>query len=384
MNLTHKIGLDPTCKQRRYFTRAAGTHRFTYNWSLSRWNELYAAGGKPNGNTLKKEFNATYHDSFPWVEQVHRDCHSQPFADLQTAFENFFAGLAARPTFKKKGKDRPSFYVANDKFSLSGKIVRLPRIGKVRLREQLRFVGKINGARVIEDCGRWFLCVSVDVGELRKERTGDGIVGVDLGVKTLATISTGEAVENPRPLRKAQRRLCRANRKMSRRVKGSRNRDKQRLVVAKIHRRIRNIRHDTIHQLTSRLCKNHATVVIEDLNVNGMLKNHNLAQSISDAGFRMFRTMLNYKSVLYETRVVAADRFFPSSKTCSSCGLVKAELALDERTFQCACGLRLDRDFNAALNLRNLAVANGEVTPVEKSTDLDEAGTNPYSLVSTI
>jgi len=382
MHLSHKIALDPTCKQREYFTRAAGTARFVWNWGLARWNEVYAAGGKPNGMSLKKEFNASYPDAFPWVAEVHRDCHSQPFADLQVAWSRFFNGLADKPTFKKKNKSRPSFYVANDYMRFDGKRVRLPRIGWVRTRESLRFTGKINSARCVEEAGRWFLCVSVDVGEVRKERTGDGIIGVDLGIKTLATLSTGEQVENPRPLRKAQERLRRAQRKMSRRVKGSNNRNKQRRAVAKIHHRIRNIRHDVLHKLTTRLAKNHGTIVIENLNVSGMIKNHRLAQAIGDASFGMFRKLLTYKAKLYGTRIVVADRFFPSSKTCHSCGLVKDELSLGERIFRCPCGLQIDRDLNAARNLERLATVCGEVTPAEMPTGVSEAGTTTRTLLA--
>jgi putative transposase len=377
MNLTHKIALDPTTKQRIYFARAAGTARFVFNWALAEWNRQYEAGEKPTANNLKKQFNALYQKEFPWVGEVHRDCHSQPFADLGAAFVNFFENRADRPTFKKKGKDRPSFYVANDKFSISGWIVKLPVIGKVRMRESLRFAGKIMSARVVEECGQWFICVSIDVGEISKPRTGDGVVGVDLGIKTLATLSTGEKIENPRPLRKAQERLRRANRKLSRRVKGSNNRKKQAKVVARIHRRIRNIRHDGLHKLTSRLCRENQTIVIENLNVAGMVKNHRLAQAISDVGFGLFPTMLNYKSVLYGNRLIVADRFYPSSKKCSICGRVKARLSLGERIFQCECGNVIDRDDNAARNLRILAWATGEVTPAEMPTGVVDAGTTP-------
>jgi putative transposase len=377
MNLTHKIALDPTVKQRRYFARAAGIARFVFNWALAEWDRQYESGGKPNGMTLKKQFNAVYPALFPWVADVHRDCHAQPFTDLQAAFNNFFKGLAARPVFKRKNKDRQSFYVANDKFALAGKTVRLPVIGGVRMRETLRFAGKIASARVVEECGRWFLCVSVDVGEAAWPRTGDGIIGVDLGIAALATLSTGEQVENPKPLHKAQERLRRANRKLARRQKGSKNRNKQRRIVAKIHRRIRNIRRDVLHQLTSRLCKNHATVAIEDLNASGMAKNHRLAQALNDASFGLFRTFLTYKAKLYGNRIVVADRFYPSSKTCSVCGLVKDQLLLGERTFHCECGLRIDRDLNAARNLVKLAGASGEATPVEMSRGVDEAGTTP-------
>jgi putative transposase len=362
MHLTHKIRLDPTVKQRKYFVRAAGTHRFVWNWALAEWNRLYEAGEKPNGASLSKAFNTLYRTTFPWISEVHRDCHSQPFTDLQTAFGNFFARRGERPVFKSRNKCRASFYVANDRLALSDFMVRLPVIGKIKMHETLRFVGKINSARVVEESDEWYLCVSVDVGEVSRERIGSGTVGADLGIKMLATFSTGERIENPKPLRKVQKRLRRAQRKLSRRVKRSKNRNKQRRVVACIHRRIRNIRHDNLHKLTTRLCRENQTVVIEDLNVKGMVLHHSLAQSISDASFRLFRTMLEYKSILYGNRIVVADRFYPSSKTCSSCGLVKESLSLGERTFHCECGLSLDRDLNAALNLEKLGVACAEVT----------------------
>jgi putative transposase len=381
VNLTHKIALDLTCQQTAYCRRAAGTHRFVFNWALAEWNRQYAAGGQPNGRTLKKEFNAVYPVQFPWIAAVHRDCHSQPFADLQKAFHNFFKGLADRPVFKRKNKDRPTFYVANDKFTVTGKTVCLPIIGVVRMREGLRFTGKINSARVVEECGRWFLCVCVDLGEVSKPRTGDGITGVDLGIAALATLSTGEHIENPKPLRKAQNRLRRAHRKLSRRQKGSQNRSKQRRVVAKNHRRIRNIRHDVLHKLTTRLCRENQAVVIEDLNVSGMVKNRRLAQAISDASFGSFRQFLTYKAKLYGNRLVVAGRFYPSSKTCSACGQVKAELLLSARVFSCSCGLRLDRDVNAARNLERLGRATPEGTPVEMPRGVVEAGTKPCPLV---
>lgn len=226
-------------------------------------------------------------------------------------------------------------------------------------------------ARVVREANRWFLCVAVDVGEYHKKRSVDGVVGVDLGLTTMATLSTGEKVENLQPLRKAQKRLARAQRKLSRRVKGSRKRYKQKQRVAKIHQRVRNIRHDGLNKLTTRLCHENQVVVIEDLNVSGMVKNRRLAGSISDVGFREFRTMLGYKAEIYGTRLIVADRFFPSSKMCSACGSIKDTLSLAERVFGCGtCGLRLDRDLNAARNLEQLGRASAEVT----TTDSHGAG----------
>lgn len=362
MHLTHKIRLDPTAAQRNYFLRAAGTSRFVYNWGLAKWNELYEKGDKPTANSLKKLFNSIYKTDFSWVGEVHRDCHSQPFADLQVAFTKFFKKLAERPVFKKKGKSRAAFYVANDKLKLDGYLAVLPVIGRVRMREQLRFVGKIMSARVVEDAGNWSICVSVDIGEFHKPRQADDVVGVDLGVKTLATLSTGEQIPNPKPLTKASKKLKRAQRKFSRPMKGSKRRNKQRKVVARIHRRIRNIRHDNLHKLTTRLCRENQAVVIEDLNVSGMVKNHCLARAISDTGFRIFRTLLAYKAIIYRTTITVVNRFYPSSKACSRCGQIKLDLSLKDRVYNCDCGLSINRDLNAALNLRSLAGASGEVT----------------------
>jgi putative transposase len=384
MQRTHKIRLDPTCKQRRYFARASGTHRFVFNWALAEWNRQYEAGEKPNSNNLKKQFNATYKEAFPWVSQTHRDCHSQPFADLQTAFGNFFAKRGREPVFKSRNKDRRSFYVANDKFNVDGKSVRLPKIGTVRMRESLRFAGKINCARVVEDCGEWYICISVDVGESKKQRTASGIIGVDLGIITLAKLSEGEDGENFRPLRKAQERLRRANRQLHRRIKGSKNRAKQRRTVARIHRRIRNIRHDNLHKLTTRICRENRTVVIEDLNVAGMIQNHRLAQAISDASFAMLRSFLAYKAETYVTELIVADQWYPSSKKCSRCGLVMAGLSLGQRIFRCECGEVIDRDHNAALNLRSLGLAKPEVTATEMPAGVVEVATIPCPQLDTL
>lgn len=377
MYLIHKIRLVLNNRQRHYLARAAGTHRFVWNWALAEWIRQYEAGGKPSGYSLKKQFNAIYKEQFPWIAETHRDCHMVPFLDLQDTFSRFFKGINGKPNFKKKNKEKPSVCFVSGKYRIDGKRVRLERLGWVKMREELRFKGKPLSARVVEEGGEWYICVSVDVGDIKKERDGDGVVGVDLGIAKLAMLSTGEQIANPRPFKKALRKLRRAQRKLSRRVKGSNNRGKQRRMVAKIHRRVRNIRHDGLHKLTTRLCRENQTVVIEDLNVKGMVKNHSLARSISDVGFGLFRRFLAYKAQMYGTSIIVADRFFPSSKTCSSCGAVKDVLSLGERTYQCGCGLELDRDLNAALNLVKLGRVAPEVTPVDRcrSWALVESGT---------
>jgi putative transposase len=390
MLLAHRIRLDPTPEQRDYFARAAGTARRVWNWALAEWQRQVAAGARPNAMALKKRFNAIkYSDpdwldenGQPWLRTVHRDAHAQPFAHLAKAWRRYFeqrrAGQPAHPPrFKKKGRCGDRFYVANDKFRLDAKSAVLPKIGPVALREVLRWRGKIMGASVSREADHWFLSVQVEVSEqdARRRRTGNGICGVDLGVNTAATLSTGEKVAAPLPLKAALRRLRIRSRRLSRKVnavkaaagiegpipKGTRlpvskNRTKGAQALARLQARIARVRRDFTHQLTTRLCRENQAVVIEDLNVSGMLANTRLSRAIVDVGFYEFRRQLQYKAQRYGTLIVLADRWYPSSKLCSGCGTRHGDLALGERTWSCAaCGARHDRDVNAAINLQRLA-----------------------------
>lgn len=394
MQLTHKIALYPTPEQVDYFNRACGTARRVWNWALNEWNKQYAAGRKPNAMALKKQFNAIkYSDpqwldenGRPWLKGIHRDAHAQPFAYLAKAWDRFFAAKKAgkpahKPKFKKKGRCRDSFYVANDKFKIDGKVICLPKIGKVAMSEALRFEGKILGATVSRTADRWFVSIQVEVKDEQfyRRRKADGIVGVDLGVKAAATLSNGELLRAPKPLKAALRRLRIRSRRLSRKIeaakvaagfnpkgalpKGTRlpissNRQKSAQALARLHARIANIRADFTHKLTARLCRENQAVVIEDLNVRGMMANERLARAISDVGFGMFRSQMEYKSKRYGTQLVIADRWFPSSRLCSVCGWKNEELSLRDRAWTCPkCSTHHDRDLNAAINLQRLATA---------------------------
>ena len=359
----HKIALDPTPEQTDRFNRAAGTARFVWNWALAEWNRLFKCGEKPNAMDLKKRFNAVKGDEFPWVYESPRDANAQPFADLATAFRNFFDKRAERPTFKKKGKCRDSFYVANDKFSLDGRSVRLPKIGHVKMREALRFHGKILGARVSRTADRWFLSVQVEteLTPLDAGESQDGVIGVDLGLHKLAVLSDGTTFDNPKPLRKMLRKLRRLSWRLSRKVKGSANHAKAARKLARLHARIAAIRADALHKLTTWLTAHYRHVVIEDLHVKGMLRGGRLARAIADVGWGEFRRQLAYKGEAAGVLVTVVSRWYPSSKTCSGCGAVKSDLTLKERVYECAsCGLIVDRDFNAAVNLERYPGLSGE------------------------
>jgi putative transposase len=405
MLLAHRIRLDPTPEQRDYFARAAGTARRVWNWALAEWQRQAGAGAAPNAMALKKRFNAIkYSDpdwldenGQPWLRTIHRDAHAQPFAHLAKAWRRYFEQLRAGqpahpPRFKKKGLSRDSFYVANDKLRLEGINARLPKVGWVALREALRWPGRIMGASVAREAGHWFLSVHVEVPEkdAQRRRTGSGLVGVDLGVSTAATLSTGEKVGAPRPLKAALRRLRIRSRRLSRKLEAaksaagiegripkctrlpvSKNRTKGAESLARLHARIARVRRDFTHKLTTRLCRENGAVVIEDLNVKGMLANAHLSRAIADVGFYEFRRQLAYKAPRYGTRIVLADRWYPSSKLCSSCGARNGDLTLSERAWRCAaCGTHHDRDVNAAINLQRLATgapAARQALPVASS-----------------
>lgn len=386
--LAHKIRLDPTAKQEAAFVCACGVARFTWNWSLQRWNEVYREGGKPSGYSLKREWNTVKGVQFPWVYESPKNANEQPFGDLQVAFGNFFRGQAEKPKFKKRGK-HDAFYVSNDNLRIDGQRVRLPVIGWVRMREALRFEGKILSARVTREADQWHLAVQVELAQPPAPSQGQGVVGVDLGLTHLATLSTGEKIDNPKPLASSLKRLQRLSRQLSRKQKGSKNREKAKRRLARLHLRIKNLRQDGLHKLTSRLVRESQVVVAEKLHVKGMVRNRRLSRSISDSAWGEFRRQLTYKGELYGVEVVLADRFYPSSKTCSGCGSVKDKLDLGERTYVCMeCGLVIDRDHNAALNLRTLGLrgthACGEgVRPRRCGAALVEAGTIPCPLVGT-
>ena len=366
MNRTHKIALDPTVCQEAYFRRCCGVARFTYNWALAEWKRQYSSGGKPSGTALKKQFNALRHVDFPWTSEVLRDATAQPFVNVQRAYQNFFEKRGKYPKFKKKGV-HDSFYMANDKFAIDGNRVRIPHIGWVKMHESLRFEGKILSAVVSRTAHKWFVAVAVDIPRTLAMSENQAVVGVDLGIKSLATLSTGEKFEAPMPLKKSLTQLQRLSRQFSRKQKGSHRRVKARVKLARLHYRVVCARMDVLHKLTTGLAQRFGTVVIEDLQVRGMVRNRRLSRAIADMGFGEFRRQIEYKVAERCGRVVVADRWYPSSKTCSNCGFRLDILSLGTRLWDCpACGVSHDRDINAAVNLKKLGQAMPEVTPVEK------------------
>jgi putative transposase len=366
MLIAHQIALNPNNVQATYFARAAGTSRFAYNWALAEWQRQYeackldAAKPKPSQMALRRQLNGIKAAQFPWMLEVTKNAPQMAIIQLGVAFKNFFAGRAKYPKFRKKGlHDR--FSLTNDQFSVDGSRIRIPNLGWVRMRETLRFTGKIMSATISRVADRWFVSINVDTQDDSHlpEAKNQGAVGVDLGVSALATLSTGEAVAGPKAYKALLCRLQRLSRGLSRKVKGSENRKKAKVKLARLHARIGNIRRDALHQLTTDLTRRFHTVGIEDLNVKGMMANRHLSRSVADMGFFEFRRQLDYKSAQRGGVVVVADRWYPSSKTCSCCGHTLETLPLKVREWTCPeCGSLHDRDVNAAINLKNLAVSS--------------------------
>jgi putative transposase len=331
--------------------RHAGAARWAYNWGLTRKQDDYRkTGTTPSAMELHRELNELKPTSVPWMYEVSKCAPQEALRNLDNAFAHFFR----RTHLKKQGQLRGNVGYPQRKtkkhglgsFRLTGSIVvfpnaiQLPRLGRLRLKEQdyLPTNAKILSATVTEKAGH--CCVSVLVEHEHKhehvkpDNVGP-IVGVDLGIKTLATLSDGTKLPNPRHLKQRLRKIKRCQRAISRKRKGSHNRSKAVQRLADLHRRVANHRANTLHQFTTHLTKTKSVVVIEDLNVVGLLKNYHLAQAIADVGFAEFRRQLTYKAAWYGCEVIVASRWEPSSKSCSACGWVKAQLPLAQRVFHC-------------------------------------------------
>ena len=279
MILAHKIALDPNNAQATYFARACGVARFAYNWALAEWKRQYEAWKadnslpKPSQAALRRQLNAVKREQFPWMLEVTKNAPQMAIIQLGQAFQNFFAGRARYPAFRKKGvHDR--FTLTNDQFDIDGSRIRIPNLGWVRMRETLRFQAKIMSATLSRVADRWFVSIAVDTPDsshLPKAKN-QGEAGVDLGVPALATLSTGEPpIPGPKAHKALLDRLRRLSRSLSRKTHGSANRRKARATLAKLHAHIAAIRSDALHKLTTDLTRRFHTTGIEDLNVRGMM-----------------------------------------------------------------------------------------------------------------
>jgi putative transposase len=355
---SHVIKLDLTHDQVEFFSQCTGVSRKAYNVALEQWQKRHAAGEKTNEGGLRKWLNGIKAEVYPYMLDVPKAVVQQAVKNLGTAYQNFFdsckgkrAGPKMRPPdFKSRHRCKASARLDNGPgtFSFDGKTVKLPKIGVVKTHEELRFDGKPLSATVSFVGGRWWLSVQVELLDVEKKVDPTNAVGIDLGLTTALTLSTGEKIEAPKPLKAALGRLKTLGRHLSRKTKGGSNRKKAARRLTRLHWRVGQIRKNWQHQTTTAIAKRFSLVCVEDLNVTGMLANHRLARAISDIGWAEIVRQLGYKCAA----VQEVGRFFPSSKLCNDCGAKADEMPLNVRAWTCKCGKVHDRDENAACNIR--------------------------------
>ena len=375
----HIIELTPNNTQATYFKKACGIARFAYNWALGQWQKQYEQDKlyrdeclakniaidetklhKPTQGKLRKQLNSIKRQQFPFMLEVTKCSPQLAIMQLGDAFKRFFKGESKYPQFRKKGvNDR--FSLSNDQFKLKQvkdkPFIQIPNLGLVRMREKLRFDGKILSAKVFTKGGKWFVSVAVELSKTTKPlpKTNKS-VGIDLGITDLATLSDGTKIQAPKPLKNKLKKLQRLSKSLSRKQKGSNNREKAKTKLSRLHDKISNIRKDFLHKLTTDLVKKFDVICLENLNIKGMVQNRKLSRAISDLGFYEFKRQLIYKANQWGKAIKSVDRFYPSSKTCHHCQHKVDDLPLSVRYWQCpSCNTMHDRDVNASINILNKA-----------------------------
>ncbi|MHC1685714.1 MAG: RNA-guided endonuclease InsQ/TnpB family protein [Clostridiaceae bacterium] len=371
-----KIRLFPTTEQETLMYKSCGVARFAYNWGLAKWEEEYKQGLKPSKISLKKEFNNTIKrdEKYNWLYEVSGQITVQAFEDLNTAYKNFFKGLSKYPKFKTKKKSKQSFYVRYDRMNIKDGKINIEKIGRVKYKTNydIPILSKYNNPRCHYDGKYWYLTFGFEQSEKQTVLNKDLSIGIDLGVKALAVVSALDKpfknINKSKKIRKLKKKLKRLQRQVSRKYEANRNGTtyvktkniiKLEKTIKLINRKFANIRNNHIHQATSSIIKLRPyRVVMEDLNVSGIMKNKHLAEKIAEQKFYEFLRQMKYKCEFNCIEFIQADRFYPSSKLCSCCGNKKENLKLKDRLYVCyKCGFTMDRDKNASINLGRYKLA---------------------------
>src|SRR4028118_1693508 len=366
MLIGFKTELKLNSAQRVLLAKHAGTARHAYNWGLGLCKQILDNNKTnpeekikfPTAIDLHKWLVALVKPRYEWYYEVSKCAPQYALRHLADAFKRFFSKKGGFPKFKKKGR--------GDSFTLDGSMavgqrkVKVPIIGWIKTYEKLPQGVNPKSVTISRTADRWFVSFKIEVEPIVTEKNVD-VVGVDLGINRLATLSTGEVFDGIKAYKKYEKKLALLQWLNRHKQRHSSNYKKAQLKIARLHRKIANIRKDTLHKITTYISKNHAVIGIEDLNVSGMLANHKLALAIADMGFYGYRRQLEYKCELYDSKLIVVDRFFPSSKRCSNCLTVKESLSLKERTYCCSsCGFESDRDLNASINLELAVRSTGE------------------------
>jgi putative transposase len=358
----YKYRMYPSPEQISLLMQHIHACRFVYNHSLEQKIRAYEqAGRKLSCFDLNTRLPALK-EEHPWLKEVNSQSLQSANKNLDNAFTRFFREKKGFPRFKSKKNPVQSFQVPQHyRVDFDQKRIRFPKIGEVKTIFHRIFTGKMKYATVsVTSTGKWFVSILVDDGKPEPEPAPfslDTTLGIDVGLKDFATLSTGEKVENPRYLKNSLQRLKVLQRRVSRKKKGSKNRQKAIQRLARCHEKVANQRNDFLHNLSFRVVSENQAIAVESLNVGGMMKNHHLAQGIGDVSWSTFFTMLEYKCRRYGKTLLKIGRFDPSSKICSKCGYLKQDLALSDREWVCPdCGTHHDRDINAAINIKKFAL----------------------------
>ncbi|MFF1596950.1 RNA-guided endonuclease InsQ/TnpB family protein [Streptomyces mirabilis] len=346
----------PTDAQAAELSRTFGCVRKVYNMALAARTEAWTRQERVNYHQTSVMLTAWKKTKeLAYLNEVSSVPLQQALRHLQTAFTHFFGKRAKYPRFKSRKKSRKSAEYTTSAFRFRDGELRLAKMSEpLRIEWSRPLPEGVNPSTVTvsqDAAGRWFVSLLCDDPGVKPLPENGNAVGIDAGLDHLLTLSTGEKIANPRHERRDRAALAREQRRLAKKEKGSANRARARLKVAKIHARIADRRRDTLHKITTRLVRENQTIVIEDLTVRNMVKNHRLARAISDAAWSEFRSMLEYKAQWYGREVIAVDRWFPSSRLCSACGTLQEKMPLNVRTWTCDCGMTHDRDVNAAHNL---------------------------------
>ncbi|MCJ0902367.1 transposase [Rhodococcus sp. ARC_M6] len=358
----YKYRFYPTCGQAEQLARTFGCTRYVYNRALAERSQAWQQEKRrvSYADTSKMLTGWKREPDTTWLAEPSKGPLQEALRQLQGAFDKFWRKQTRYPTFKKRGVSKDSATYFSNCFTYRGGVIRLAKQSEpldIRWSRPLPHGAIPSQVTVSRNSrGQYHISILVET-EIAALTPTDHVVGVDAGITSLFTLSTGEKIDNPRHEAKDRVRLAKAHRALAKKQKGSANRAKARLKVAKIYGRVADRRRDHLHKLSTRLVRENQVIAIETLSVRNMLKNRSLSRAISDAAWSEFRSMLEYKAYWYGRRVVAIDRFYPSSKTCSVCGVVVESLPLDVRVWTCRCGAHHDRDVNAAINILAVGLA---------------------------
>lgn len=368
-----KIRIKPTIEQEQKLWQSVGTARFIYNWTLARQEENYKNGGKfISDNDLRKEITLIKQtEEFNWLNEVSNNVAKQSVKDACLAYKRFFKGQASFPRFKSRKNSKPSFYNDNIKLKVDNKSVLIEKVGWIKTTEQIPINVKYTNPRISFDNKYWYISVGIEQGNNIQELHKDLSIGIDVGIKDLAICSNGMTFKNinkTKKVKKIEKKLKRLQKQVSRKYENNKIKKEGELrcqfkktnniiklekQIKLVYRRLSMIRNNHLHQATNMIVKTKPSrVVMETLNIKGMMKNKHLSKAIAKQCLYEFKRQMQYKCEFNGIEFVEANKWFPSSKTCSECGSIKKELKLSDRVYICEeCGCVIDRDYNASVNL---------------------------------